>query len=175
MHLQSTWKTVTDYFSEFCLYVHYLSVCALTVAYIFVLISKIRNDTEFVDRNGVMERVKSIFQGMLEPSENRIITTRRELHISKHVSVVISRDTDQLLALSETVNKQCGPELHSESALENLSVFTMPGESLLIHVCLVFLLRTLSDYLYISSYRKINSPSFMNGSVAIQNMSRHER
>ena len=171
MHLQPTWKTVTDYFSEFCLYVHYLSVCA----YILVLISKIRNDTEFVDRNGVMERVKSIFQGMLEPSENRIITTRRELHISKHVSVVISRDTDQLLALSETVKKQCGPELHSESALENLSVFTMPGESLLIHVWLVFLLRTLSDYLYMSSYRKINSPSFMNGSVAIRNMSRRER
>lgn len=85
---------------------------------------------------------------MLEPSEKRIVTTRRELRISKHVSVIIKRDTDQLLALTDTVKKNCGPDLRFEAALENLAVFTMPGESLLIHVCpLPLLLEQSSDQL----------------------------
>ncbi|KAI5123121.1 hypothetical protein M0805_001476 [Coniferiporia weirii] len=105
---ESTWRLISDQFAGFCLY-----------------------DTERVNKEDVMRRATSLLVESTRDSTD-VALTRRELQVSRHVSAVVPKEQRQIAAAATTIRQTCDAETTAEATLENLAVFTLPGESLLI-------------------------------------------
>ncbi|THH08514.1 hypothetical protein EW145_g2674 [Phellinidium pouzarii] len=105
---EPTWRLISDQFAEFCL-----------------------RDSDKINKEDVMRRAAALLFSSTGTS-NDIVTSHRELQISKCVSVVITREHSQIATATDMVRQNCSPKTTVEATLENLAVFTLPGESLMI-------------------------------------------
>lgn len=117
----ATWKFITQHFVDFCMH-----------------------DTNRVDKDRIMSRVQLLMmesasaaeeeESILAPEPQSTSKELVQLQSRKRVSIIFTREYKQILAACQTVKQHCGPESAStiEASIENLSVFTLPGESVLI-------------------------------------------
>ncbi|KAH8114750.1 hypothetical protein DFH11DRAFT_1593183 [Phellopilus nigrolimitatus] len=125
---ETTWRLISKQFANFCLYVLNFSS---TLSYRQLKALFRRRDIERVNKEDVIRRVVSLLADSTA-DKGKVVTTRKELQLSKRVSVVISREQTQIAAVADSVRQNFSPDTTIEAALENLAVFTLPGESLLI-------------------------------------------
>ncbi|KAL5501798.1 hypothetical protein ACEPAH_9058 [Sanghuangporus vaninii] len=112
MYDDTTWRVVSDTFAEYCL-----------------------RDTERVNKEIVKRRVESLLARSTSDDgpTSAVLTPRKELQVARRMSGVVRAPRySQICAAKKVVRQYCTSDTTIEASLENLYLFMLPGDCLLI-------------------------------------------
>ncbi|PAV17124.1 hypothetical protein PNOK_0718800 [Pyrrhoderma noxium] len=128
MYDHGTWRQISDEFIDFCM-----------------------RDATRVDKNNIMTRTQLLLMESTSSNSSRLLNETGTEEMSKETQLISKKQNRTsigfireiqrkqildvaALAASQTVKRNCGPDSIStvEASMENLAVFTLPGESVLV-------------------------------------------